>query len=122
MGPFIDLTTKETPVTKKLLILVALAVALSTAVLMFSAPTPSVDAAVNSAAIGPVVSCPNPGFYTGTSSNGDFQAALDGAIAKAVACTPCCDFLVTWTFVSSDGREGGFAGFDEVNVTIKASW
>jgi hypothetical protein len=105
--------------TKKLVILVALTVALSAAALMIGGPAPSADAAGSLAA---APACPNPGYYTGSSNSGNFQDALDGAIAAASACTGCCDFLVTWDFVSADGREGGFAGFNEANVTIKASW
>ncbi len=105
--------------TKKLLILVALAVAISAAVVMVGAPTPTAEAA---SSIGAIAACPNPGFYTGTSTSGSFQGALDAAIAKAETCAGCCDMLVTWSFVAADGREGGFAGFNEVNVTIKASW
>ena len=107
--------------TRKLFILVCLTVALSAAVLMLATPAPTADAG-SSASIGAVALCPNPGFFTGTSSSGNFQDALDAAIGKVSACTPCCDRLVTWTFVSADGREGGFAGFNETNVTIKASW
>ena len=105
--------------TKKLLILVGLTVALSAAVLMIGGPTPTVDARSGSLSTS---TCPNPGYYDGTSSSGSFQGALDDAIANAAACAGCCDMLVTWDFVSADGREGGFAGFNEVNVTIKAGW
>jgi hypothetical protein len=104
--------------TKKLLLLVGLTVALSAAVLLISAPTPTAEAGGGLSAS----ACPNPGYYEGTSTSGSWQGALDDAIAAAETCAGCCDMLVTWDFVSADGREGGFVGHNEVNVTIKASW
>lgn len=109
--------------TRKLFTFVILTAAVGTVALALlkGDPISDADAAVGEAlASGP--SCSNPGLYTGTSNTGSFQGALDDAIAAAAACAGCCDMLVTWEFVAADGREGGFAGFNEVNVEIKASW
>jgi hypothetical protein len=96
-----------------------LALTLGAAALLVPGTVPNADA---QGSVKPAAACPNPGVYTGTSTTGSLQGALDNAIAAAEACAGCCDFLVTWRLVEVDGRRGGFAGFNDVNVTINASW
>lgn len=57
--------------------------------------------------------------YTGTSKKGDLQEALQLAI-QAVVLPPGADRMVEWTLKEVSGRQGGFAGFNEVTVAIEA--
>ncbi len=66
-------------------------------------------------------SCPNPGVFTGHDDTGDFQLALEDAIAEAATCAGCCDLLITYEVTKTTGRAGGFAGFDDIYVTIVAT-
>jgi hypothetical protein len=59
--------------------------------------------------------------FQGTSKKGNFQEALDLAIAAAQKSAPGADRLVQWTLKEVSGRDGGIAGFREVTVTIEAS-
>ncbi len=57
--------------------------------------------------------------YTGTSKKGNLQEALRLAI-RAVELPPGADRMVEWTLKEVSGRQGGFAGFNEVTVAIEA--
>jgi hypothetical protein len=57
--------------------------------------------------------------YTGTSGRGSIQEALEDAI-KSVP-QPGADFLVVWHVKEIAGKQGGFVGYNEVQVTISAS-
>ena len=81
-----------------------------------------VPASAPAEAARPGAACPNPGVFTGTDANGNFQAALDDAIAQAEACAPCCDFITTYSVIETTGRRGGFAGFNDIYVEIRASY
>ncbi|HKQ62990.1 MAG TPA: hypothetical protein VJS92_16990 [Candidatus Polarisedimenticolaceae bacterium] len=80
----------------------------------------TVPSGASAAAI--AAACPNPGVFSGTDTNGQFQAALDNAIAAAQACVPCCDRIVSYRVVNTTGRVGGIAGLDEITVQIVASY
>jgi flavin-binding protein dodecin len=69
-----------------------------------------------------VAPCGNPAVFTGTDSNGDFQAALEDAIAQAERWVPCCDRIMTYRVVDTTGRRGGIAGFNDISVQIIASY
>ncbi len=62
------------------------------------------------------------GVFTGTDSAGDFQAALEDAVADAVAAAGCCDILVNYEVLETTGRVGGLLGLDEISVKIYAKW
>jgi len=66
-------------------------------------------------------SCPNPGVFTGHDPTGDFQLALEDAISEAATCAGCCDLLISYEVTKTTGRAGGFAGFDDIYVTIIAT-
>ncbi len=61
--------------------------------------------------------------YSGTSNEGDLQGALDAAIAAGAGALSKggADHLLEYEIESIRGRHGGFAGFDQVTVTIRAS-
>lgn len=63
------------------------------------------------------------GTFTGISTSGNFQEALDSAISKAVERfnKVGVDILTNWQIKQVSGREGGFVGFNEIEVTILAS-
>ncbi len=63
------------------------------------------------------------GIFTGISTSGNFQEALDSAISKAVERFNKIgsDILTNWQLKQVSGREGGFVGFNEIEVTILAS-
>ncbi len=105
---------------KKLLALVTLTVAASAIALLLAGPTvPAGAQAEEKAARG---ACNNPGFYTGTDSTGDFQAALEDAISNAETCAGCCDQRVSYEVVQTQGQRGGFVFLNDIDVTIEASW
>lgn len=105
--------------TKKLLALVTLTVAASALVLLLAGPTESISAQGPERAI---AACPNPGLYTGSDANGNFQNALEDAIDAAEACAGCCDMLVSYGVIETTGERGGFVFHNDIDVTIKASW
>lgn len=106
--------------TKKLLILVATAFVLGAAALLVVGPDQSADAQERT--LGLRAGCQNPGFYTGTDDNGDFQAALEDAISEAETCAGCCDIRISYELIKTEGERGGFVFIDEIDVTIEASW
>jgi len=59
--------------------------------------------------------------FRGT-SKGNFQEALDKAIAKAENSTGGADIIIKWTFVSANGEKGGITGKNSLTVTIEATW
>ena len=65
---------------------------------------------------------PNSGIFAGTDANGDFQAALDAAVAAAETAAGCCDIRVNYTVLSTTGQRGGFVFLNDITVTIKADW
>jgi hypothetical protein len=58
--------------------------------------------------------------FTGTSRKGDFQAALDDAIAAALTAARVVDGQAKWTLKEIHGVKGGIAGRNEISVTINA--
>jgi len=60
--------------------------------------------------------------FIGMDDRGDFQRALRDAIAKAQETAGCCDRLVTYRVMEVQGQVGGFAGVNQIRVTIMASW
>jgi hypothetical protein len=61
--------------------------------------------------------------FAGTSKSGDLQEALDHAIVAATqAGSTIPDFLTEWRFAGASGKSGGFAAFQEVTVTIDATY
>ena len=59
--------------------------------------------------------------FKGT-SKGNFQEALDKAIAKAENSTGGADIIIKWVFISAIGEKGGIAGKISLTVTIEATW
>lgn len=59
-------------------------------------------------------------MFKGTSNSGDFEQALQKAIAAAERSVRHPDAMVEWTLKSISGRNGGIAGFRDVTVTIEA--
>lgn len=104
---------------KKLLVLVALSFAASAGVLMLAGPTETAGA---QAEIEAKAACPNPGLYTGRSTSGNFQDALEAAVAKAEACAGCCDLIVSYELIGAEGEVGGLVFRNNLDVTISASW
>lgn len=82
-----------------------------------SSPNTPVAAQAGGAAV-----CANPGLYTGVNDSGQFQAALEDAIARAEACAGCCDLIVNYEVLSTTGERGGFAFRNNIFVEIRASW
>lgn len=62
------------------------------------------------------------GVFTGTDDNGDFQAALDDAVARAEAAAGCCDVRIAYTVLTTTGERGGFAVVNAIHVKILAEW
>lgn len=58
--------------------------------------------------------------FSGTSKKGDVDDALHKAISAAQGSVRHPDAMVEWTLKRITGRNGGFAGFNEVTVTIEA--
>ena len=58
--------------------------------------------------------------FKGTSKNGDFDEALQKAIASAERSVRHPDAMVEWTLKSVSGRNGGIAGFRDMTVSIEA--
>lgn len=104
--------------SKKLIVLTVLTVVACAGALLLAGPAPSADAQTGSV----LAACPNPGYYTGTDATGDFQSALEDAISEAATCAGCCDQLISYELVGAEGQQGGIAGLDDIDVTIKASW
>lgn len=104
---------------KKLLVLVALTFVASAAALLVAGPAEPAGAQVETEA---KAACPNPGLYTGRSTSGNFQDALEAAVDEAEACAGCCDLIVSYGFIEAEGERGGFLFRNNLDVTIKASW
>ena len=64
----------------------------------------------------------NQQIFTGINQQGDFQKALADALVKAQAAAGCCDRLVMYRVTDIQGQVGGFAGENQIKVTISASW
>ncbi|MCS6804208.1 MAG: hypothetical protein RMM98_00605 [Acidobacteriota bacterium] len=60
--------------------------------------------------------------FVGINQQGDFQKALNDALAKAQDAAGCCDHLVTYRVTDIQGQVGGIAGRNQITVTISASW
>jgi hypothetical protein len=60
--------------------------------------------------------------FSGTSNNGDFQAALTKAIDKALNSTGGADIRIKWTFLSANGEKGGLLPKNTLTVRIEATW
>jgi hypothetical protein len=58
---------------------------------------------------------------TGTSKEGNLEEALRGAVREAsdLVNRAGADRMVVWEVEKISGRQGGFAGFREVSVTIR---
>lgn len=61
-------------------------------------------------------------FFIGIDDGGDFQRALRDALAKAQEAAGCCDRLITYRVIEVQGQVGGFAGVNQIRITIVASW
>lgn len=61
--------------------------------------------------------------FVGHSANGDFQDALNDALMQAdqYFANIGADILYNYRVLSTTGRRGGFAGFNDLYVTIAAS-
>lgn len=59
------------------------------------------------------------GSFTGTSKNGNFQEALDAAIAAAQAAEPGADMITNWRLGTVSGEAGGIAGKREITVEVE---
>ncbi|MFL5384846.1 MAG: hypothetical protein ACJ8GN_20185 [Longimicrobiaceae bacterium] len=57
--------------------------------------------------------------FEGTSSKGNFQEALDHAIAAAQAAEPGADMITNWRLERVRGKAGGIAGLTEITVEIE---
>lgn len=57
--------------------------------------------------------------FEGTSDKGNFQEALDHAIAAAQAAEPGQDFITNWRLGSVRGEKGGFAPRNVITVEIE---
>lgn len=57
--------------------------------------------------------------YSGTSTNGNFQEALEQAVQKAAAGIP--SEQIKWKLTAISGVHGGFAPQNDVTVDIDAS-
>ena len=58
--------------------------------------------------------------FQGVSKKGDVEEALEKAISAAQGSVRHPDAMTEWTLKKITGRKGGFAGFNEVTVTIEA--
>jgi hypothetical protein len=58
--------------------------------------------------------------FRGSSKTGDVEEALKNAIKAAERSVRHPDAMVEWTLKSITGRNGGFAGFNDVTVIIEA--
>ena len=58
--------------------------------------------------------------FKGVSKSGKLEEALQDAISRAERSVRHPDAMVDWILKSISGRNGGVAGFHEVNVTIEA--
>lgn len=56
--------------------------------------------------------------FDGTSNSGSIHNAMDDAARKALASIGHPDAMIDYTVSKISGRKGGFAGFNEVTVTI----
>lgn len=59
--------------------------------------------------------------FKGTSKRGNYGDALQQAIEAAERSVRHPDALVEWSLKNVSGRRGGFAGFNEITVTIEAT-
>jgi hypothetical protein len=59
------------------------------------------------------------GSFQGTSTNQDFQEALDAAIAAAQAAEPGADMITSWRLGTVSGEAGGIAGKRDLTVEIE---
>ena len=57
--------------------------------------------------------------FTGTSNHGNFQEALDHAIAPAQAAEPGADMITKWRLETVKGEAGGIAGIRHLTVEIE---
>lgn len=59
--------------------------------------------------------------FKGTSNKGDLQEAIAAAVsaAEAAAASRGADFMIEYEVHKIQGRRGGFAGFDQITVTIR---
>lgn len=55
---------------------------------------------------------------TGTSEKGNLQEALDIAVANALGNAQGADMLVGWKLECVIGKQGGFAGVNQLTVEI----
>lgn len=64
---------------------------------------------------------PQKKLFTGVAHT--LEQAISAAVAEASkeAGKTTADWLVAWTLKEVSGRQGGFAGFHEVHVTIEAT-
>ncbi len=64
---------------------------------------------------------PSPIEFKGTSNRGDLQEAIAAALssAEAAASARGADFMIEYEVHKIEGRRGGFAGFDQLTVTIR---
>lgn len=60
--------------------------------------------------------------FQGTSSTGDFQAAIEEAVSKALAALSIdvADQRIQWKIIETSGSKGGFLGEESITVTIEA--
>jgi hypothetical protein len=58
--------------------------------------------------------------FEGESERSNFQEALDGAVAKALASAAHTDALVSYVVERISGMRGGLAGFNKLTVVIDA--
>lgn len=64
----------------------------------------------------------NSGVFVGTDDEGQFQLALEDAVAKAAAAAGCCDIRITYKVLDTYGQHGGFLFLDDIFVKIHAEW
>lgn len=57
--------------------------------------------------------------FEGTSTNGNFQEALDKAVAAAQAAEPGADMITKWRLEETRGEEGGLKPRNNVTVVIE---
>lgn len=62
------------------------------------------------------------GTFTGTDANGNFQAALDDAVAQAETAAGCCDIRIQYEVLDTTGQRGGFIYLNDISVRIHARW
>lgn len=62
------------------------------------------------------------GTFTGTDDAGNFQAALEDAVAQAAAAAGCCDIRISYEVLDTTGQHGGFVFLNDIAVRIFAEW